>query len=140
MFLFVMIKLWAIDINESSLNYREGISSENPSGKNWHKIELKCRKINRSSTMNQLSDIIRSKEELREVETNGTPLLPAVRDSHYFLPASEPKHEEPKFFIEDSLFDTIYETQSFETNEIEIKSGKNKFAAQSENKGLIMSY
>ena len=41
---FSFLKVWAIDVDENSLYFRNSVDHENPSGIGWKKIQIKCRR------------------------------------------------------------------------------------------------
>ena len=81
------------------MNFRSGISEDNVTGKGWEKISLKCRKVDRSESIECFN------------ERNDEPIIePVIMDSQFFLPIEQNPKEIKKIYIEDSIFDSIYET------------------------------
>lgn len=120
------LKLWGIDSNESTLYFRSGISSENASGTGWQKIDLKCKRIHRVAThdqMDKLTDLAltidKDMNNKNQVSMSPTPSSEApaeiVRDSQIFIVHRKLEEERPTLVIDDDIdifndqdFDSIY--------------------------------
>lgn len=128
-------ELWGIDSNESTLYFRSGISSENTSGTGWQKIDLKCKRIHRVAThdqMDKLTDrtIDKDMNNNNQVSTNPTPSSEApaeiVRDSQIFIVHRKLEEERPTLVIDDDIdifndqdFDSIYSTTESSSSTIQ---------------------
>ncbi len=93
--------MWGIDANENFLCFRLGINLENPHGIGWQRIDLKCRRITRSSNLDQISSLIQRSDDtqiLDNFKPKSEDWLPQGRDSQHFIPRS--KIKEPDCFID----------------------------------------